>query len=106
LTSWLFSSDTSGGVPYGTTWEELGYTQRRELKGKEISLLKEINYIVNCAQAHETRIVSWKPLLFFSTDLGDAWALDPEDHLALCLARDGVRQPIKFLETEHNFGIQ
>jgi hypothetical protein len=29
------------------------------------------------------------PLALFSTDTGDAWLLDPEDHLAARLARDG-----------------
>jgi hypothetical protein len=30
------------------------------------------------------------PLVLFSTETGDAWLLDPADHLAARLARDGV----------------
>lgn len=45
--------------------------------------------------------VSWTlgPLLFFSTETGDAWVLDPADHLALCLARDGEPLPANIIET-------
>jgi len=42
----------------------------------------------------------------FSTDTGDAWLLDPADHLAARLARDGDPEPIHFEETETNFAIR
>jgi hypothetical protein len=45
-------------------------------------------------------------LILFSTETGDAWILDPEDSLALCLARDGDRQPFTVTETATNFGIE
>ncbi len=81
-------------------------TEKRELKGSEISLLKEINYIVDKAVARASRVVIWGPLIFFSTQSGDAWALDPEDQLAVCLARNGAARPVKFAETESKFATK
>ncbi len=45
------------------------------------------------------------PLALFSTDTGDAWLLDPADHFAARLARDGDPEPIHFEETDTNFAI-
>jgi len=44
-------------------------------------------------------------LILFSTDTGDAWLLDPADHLAARLARDGDPEPIYFEETDTTFAI-
>jgi hypothetical protein len=43
--------------------------------------------------------------VFFSTETGDAWMLDPSDQLAARLARDGDPEPIDFQETDSNFAI-
>ena len=51
-------------------------------------------------------MVSLSPLIFFSTETGDAWVLDPEDNLALCLARDGDPYPVHVKETEQNYSIE
>ena len=66
----------------------------------------EADYIIGKAQKRDARIVTLGSILFFSTDTGDAWMLDPEDGLALCLARDGARQEVMILETESNFQIE
>ena len=50
-------------------------------------------------------MVSLGPLVFFSTETGDAWVLDPADSLALCLARDGERQSFTITETATQFAI-
>jgi hypothetical protein len=44
-------------------------------------------------------------LIFFSTEAGDAWMLDTEHSLALCLARDGAPREVQIVETENNFAI-
>jgi hypothetical protein len=49
--------------------------------------------------------VTLGPLVFFSTQTGDAWLLDVEDDLALCLARDGSPQPVRVVETEKSVGV-
>ena len=54
-------------------------------------VLREVDYIVERAARCDPRFVTLGQLLFFSTDTGDAWMLDPEDHLALCLAKAGSR---------------
>lgn len=41
----------------------------------------------------------------FSTETGDAWLLDPADHLAARLARDGDPEEVYFEETDTNFAI-
>ena len=53
----------------------------------------------------ECRIVSIGPLVFFSTDTGDAWMLDPADKLAARLAIGGDSIPVEFEETDTNFAV-
>ena len=42
----------------------------------------------------------------FSTESGDAWLLDPLDHLAARLARDGDPEPIHVEDTDTTFAIE
>lgn len=80
-------------------------TRRQQLRGDEISITGEVEYIVRRAAQRDARVVSLGPLLFFSTETGDAWALDPEDHLALCLAVDGAPLPAQIAEAAENVAI-
>jgi hypothetical protein len=75
------------------------------MEGKEFRLADEIHYIQCRAAEHDGRFVTIGPLILFSTDTGDAWLLDPADHLAARLARDGDPEPIYFEETDTNFAI-
>jgi len=34
------------------------------------------------------------PFVLFSTGIGDAWLLEPDEHLAMCLVWQGKRQPV------------
>ncbi len=70
-----------------------------------MDLHAETAYIIGRAQAHDARCVSLGVLVFFSTQVGDAWMLDIEDDYAMCLARDGAAQPLRILETAHQFAI-
>jgi hypothetical protein len=97
------------------------YTERRKDRwaaeqsnadrGKDASterishLADEIDYIRTRAAEHEGRRVSVGPLVLFSTETGDAWLLDPADHLAARLARDGDPEDVYFQETEATFAI-
>jgi hypothetical protein len=54
----------------------------------------------------DARVVTLGQLVFFSTQTGDAWLLDPEDHLALPLAQDGRRLPVQIVETATRFAIE
>jgi hypothetical protein len=45
-------------------------------------------------------------LVLFSTETGDAWLLDPADHLATRLARDGDREPIHIEDTDTTFAVE
>ena len=78
---------------------------KRSIPGKDFRLAEEIDYIQSRAAAHDGRLVTVGPLVFFSTDTGDAWVLDPADHLAARLARDGDPEKIYFEETDTNFAI-
>jgi hypothetical protein len=70
------------------------------------NILNEAIYIIKRAQEYDSRIVILGSLVFFSTDTGDAWILDPEDSLALCLARDGDKQSYSIAETSAGFTIE
>ena len=75
------------------------------IEGKQFRLAQEIKSIQRRAAAYDARFVTVGPLVFFSTETGDAWMLDPSDQLAARLARDGDPEPIEFQETDANFAI-
>jgi hypothetical protein len=72
--------------------------------GKDFRLAEEIDYIQSRAAERDGRLVTVGPLVLFSTETGDAWLLDPSDHLAR-LARDGDPEELYFEETEATFAI-
>ena len=78
---------------------------RRSVNGKAFRLADEIDYIQNRAAEHDGQLISVGPLVLFSTESGDAWLLDPADHLAARLARGGDPESIHFEETDTNFAI-
>lgn len=73
--------------------------------GKDFRLAEEIDYIQGRAAEHDGRLVTVGPLVLFSTETGDAWLLDPADHLAARLARDGDPEELYFEETDTSFAI-
>ena len=75
------------------------------MEGKQFRLAKEVASIQRRAAEHDGRFVTIGQLVFFSTETGDAWMLDPSDRLAARLARDGDPEPIEIQETETNFTI-
>ena len=79
--------------------------RRQILSQPRVNITGEANYIIERAQEHQARLVSLGPLIFFSTETGDAWVLDPADSLALCLARNGERQAFTITETTTQFAI-
>jgi len=80
-------------------------TGKTAVAGKDFRLADEIDYIQRRAREHDGRFVTVGQLILFSTDTGDAWLLDPADHLAARLARDGDPEPIYIEETDTSFAI-
>jgi hypothetical protein len=78
---------------------------KRQVAGKDFCLVDEVRYIQRRAAEHTGRFVTIGPLALFSTETGDAWLLDPADHLAARIARDGDPEPVHLEETETNFAI-
>jgi hypothetical protein len=78
---------------------------RRWVEGEDFRLADEVHYIQSQAADHVGCFVSIGQLLFFSTETGDAWLLDPSDQLAVRLARGGDPEPIYIEETDSNFSI-
>src|SRR5947208_2924346 len=76
---------------------------KRHIDGKDFQLAEEIRYIQRRAAERDGRFVTVGSLALFSTETGDAWLLEPEDHLAARLARDGDPEELYFEETETNF---
>jgi hypothetical protein len=81
-------------------------TRRQQLSHEQINIKGEVEYIVRRAAEHDARVVTLNPLIFFSTETGDAWMLDAGNDLALCLARDGDPQPVNITETTETFAIE
>ena len=78
---------------------------KRHIDGKDFYLADEISYIQRHAAEHKGRFVTVGSLALFPTDTGDAWLLDPGDHLAARLARDGDPEDVYFQETDTPFAI-
>ena len=72
----------------------------------EPDILGEVRHITELAQAGDARIVMLNSLVFFSTETQDAWLLDAEDNLVLCLVRGGQEQPYRIIDTPTTFGIE
>jgi hypothetical protein len=70
-----------------------------------LHLGKEVRAIQRRAAEHEARILSIGPLVFFSTDTGDAWMLEPADQLAIRLACGGDPLPVQIEETDTRYDI-
>jgi hypothetical protein len=67
---------------------------------------REIRHIIQLAQAEDSRIVTVGNLILFSTRTRDAWLLDPEDNLAVCLCREGEPQPFRIIDAPDTFAIE
>ena len=75
------------------------------LSRQSLHLAKEVRTIQQRAAEHDGRIVRIGPLVFFSTDTGDAWMLEPADQLAARLAIGGDPLPVQIEETDTNYAI-
>lgn len=78
---------------------------KRNIEAKDFHLAEEIRYIQRRAAEHDGRFITVGSLALFSTDTGDAWLLDPQDHLAARLARDGDPEEVYIEETDTRFAI-
>ena len=85
------------------------HTQGRNSKWVDAAkwrVADEVQYIQRQAAAYDGRIVTIGPLVLFSTDTGDAWVLDPADHLAMPVAREGAALPVPIVaDTATRFAI-
>jgi hypothetical protein len=66
----------------------------------------EADYIIRRAKEGASRIVTLGSVILFSTTTGDAWMLDTDGNLALCLARDGDRQPFRIMEDAKHVAVE
>jgi hypothetical protein len=72
----------------------------------EPDIHREIRYVTELAQAGDSRIVTLGDLVLFSTRTHDAWLLDPEDSLAVCLCREGEPQPFRIIDAPDSLAIE
>ena len=72
---------------------------------ESLNLAKEVRSIQHRAAERDGRMVSIGPLVFFSTETGDAWILEPAGQLASRLAVDGDALPVLIEETESDYAI-
>jgi hypothetical protein len=79
---------------------------KRQVQGKDFRLDDEVRYIQRRAAQCNGRIVSVGPLILFSTETGDAWMLDPADHLATPIARQGTALSAHIEDTDRNFAVE
>jgi len=78
---------------------------KRIVDGKSFRLADEVSYIQRRAAEHDSRIVSIGQVVLFSSESGDAWMLDPSEHLAVRLASDGQPEPIHIEDAEITFTV-
>jgi hypothetical protein len=75
------------------------------IDGRDFRLADEVRYMQRRAAERSGRIVTIGPLFLFSTDTGDAWILDPADHLASRIADEGLPSPVHIEETDTSFAV-
>jgi hypothetical protein len=80
-------------------------TGKRSVDSKSLRLTDEVRSIQRRAASHDGRVVTIGQLVLFSTDIGDAWLLDPADQLAARLAQDGDPEPVHIEENDTTFAI-
>ena len=73
--------------------------------GASFRLADEVRYIIHRAADHDGRVVTIGQIVLFSSQTGDAWIIDRDDHLALRLARQGDPEPFHIEETGTSFAI-
>jgi len=78
---------------------------QRIIEGASFSLAEEVRYITRQAANHDGRVVTIGQLVLFSSETGDAWIIDRDDHLALRLASLGDPEPFHIEETDISFAI-
>lgn len=78
---------------------------KQMVDGASFHLIDEVHYIQERAAEQDSRVITLPQWLLFSTETGDAWLLEPADHLAVPLARDGDPLPVYIEETDKNFTI-
>jgi hypothetical protein len=79
--------------------------RKQRLPRESFRLTEELRSIRHRAAERDRRIISIGPLVLFSTETGDAWILDPADHLAARLACDGDPLPVYIEETDTHYAI-
>ena len=72
---------------------------------ESLQLAEEVRSIQRRAAERDGRMISIGPLVFFSTETGDAWMLEPAGQLATRLAVDGDALPVLIEETEIDYAI-
>ena len=80
-------------------------TDMRVVEPDKTTFTKAAVRIQKCALRGDTRVVRLGPIIFFCA-IRDAWMLDPEDHLARCLARDGQTFPPGITENRKQFAVE
>src|ERR1700731_1498688 len=79
---------------------------KRMVDGASFRLADEVRYIIRRAADHDGRVVTIGQIVLFSSQTGDAWIIDRDDHLALRLARQGDPEPFHIEETDSSFSIE
>ena len=79
---------------------------KRLVDGAHFRLRDEVRYVQKRAAANDSRVIALPQLLLFSTETGDAWLLDPADHLAVPVAQGGDPLPVHIEETDKTFAIE
>src|ERR1700737_1682581 len=79
--------------------------RRRMDDGASFRLPQGVLYIPRRAADHDGRIVTIGQLTLFSSETGDAWIIDRDDHLALQLVRQGDPDPFHIQKTATSFSI-
>lgn len=80
--------------------------KRQFLPPRGWRLQDEIAAAVRSAAEQRVRVVARGPLVLFATASGDAWMLDPEDQVALRLARRGNPVQVRVTESEREYAIE
>jgi hypothetical protein len=79
-----------------TKWQGQGLSSTESIVAAAgTSQRDEVGNTCKLASRGDSRVIGFNQLVFFSTQTRDAWMLDWEDELAVCLMKDGLPQAVE-----------
>jgi hypothetical protein len=94
-----------GILAFAAALKAVGYVRVDDPAPVPSNIMEAAAYIQQCAAGFRPEVRTFGDWILFSAQCGDAWLLDPEESLAVCLALHGQAQHGKVVEEPERYYI-